>query len=374
MALSWISVNANDGSPIADLPGLLVGGALKRTIGRAEMQTATLPLGPSQLPTHGPNRGAIFRRAPKNWRQATRKKAVFLVALDEDSVPVWGGMVTERVTTHKSGVELSLATAEDYFQDRYVGDETFYTYPQNDLVKYLVEKYAATNGIPIRVQLLPGPNPVRGRAYLDRDDKTLGSVLEELSGVQGGPEWTVGWEWVTTDRLGLVLYVGARIGAAAPADLYPAARFYLPGSVQDAKLVDSYKRGEGANDVMATSSGSGDARPQSTRHTNAGDLRPRVEFRWSPSSSITNQDTLEDHAARALAGMKDGTVALAIVATRSKAPRLGTVWDMGDDVGFDLTGPAWPDGLTGTARVLGIEITPTTVVPILDVTGIEGTE
>lgn len=380
MVLSWVSVNANDGSIIADLPGLLPGGPLKRTIGRSETQTAVLPLGSSQIPDRGPNAGATFRRPPKNWRAATRKKAVFLVALDEPTeseprgIPLWGGMVTERVTTHRSGVELSLTTAEDYFQDRYVGNETFYTYPQNDLVKFLVDKYAATDGIPIRVQILPGANPVRGRTYLDRDDKTLGSIIDELSGIIGGPEWTVGWEWVTGQKLGLVLYVGARIGAAAPADLHPAARFYLPGSVQDAKLIESYKRGEGANDVMATSSGAGDARPQSSHHTNTGDLRPRVEHRWSPSTSITSTDTLEDHATRALAGMKDGTVALAIIATRSRAPKLGTVWDLGDDIGFDLTGPAWPDGLTGAARALGIEITPTTVVPILDVTGIEGTE
>lgn len=366
MTLSWVSVNANDGSIIADLPGLIPGGALKRTIGRAETQTATLPLGKTQVP-----KGAAFRGAPKNWRQATRKKAVFLTALDEDEVPVWGGMVTERQTTHKTGVELSLETAEGYFQDRFVGDEAFYTWPQNDIVEYLVLKYAAADGIPIRVVKLPGPNPVRGRTYLDRDDKTLGSILDELSGIIGGPEWTVGWEWVGAG-LGMVLYVGARIGAPAPEGLHPAARFYLPGSVQDVTLVESYRRGEGANDVMATSSGSGDARPQSSHHSNPGDLRPKVEFRWSPSTSITNTDTLEDHCARALAGMKDGTVALAITATRKKAQKLGTVWDMGDDVGFDLTGPAWPDGLTGTARVLGLEITPTTVTPILDVTGIEG--
>lgn len=371
MALSWVSVNANDGSIIADLPGLLVDGALKRTIGRAETQTATLPLSPGHIPTQGLHAGATFRGAPPNWRQATRAKAVFLVALDEDEVPVWGGMVTERQTSHGTGVDLALETAEGYFQDRYVGDETFNNVPQNTIVRTLVEKYAATDGIPIRVVELPGTNPTRTRNYLDQDDKTLGSILEELSGVIGGPEWAIGWEWVG-DSLGMALYVGARIGAAAPDGLGPAAQFYLPGSVVDANLVESYKRGEGANDVMASSSGAGDARPQSPRQRNAGDLRPRVEFRWSPSSSITEISTLTSHAQRALSGMKDGTLALAITATRAGTNKLGTVWDLGDDIGFDLTGPAWPNGITGTARVLGIEITPTTVTPILDVSSIEG--
>ena len=138
--------------------------------------------------------------------------------------------------------------------------------------------------------------------------------------------------------------------------------------MQDAQLVRSYKRGEGANDVMATSSGTGNARPQSPRQTNPGDLRPTVEFRWSPSASITNVSTLTTHARRALAGMKDGSVSLSITATRKNAPP----FDLGDDVGFDLTGPAWPRGLTGTARVLGIQQTNTTITPVLDVRTIEG--
>ena len=371
MALSWLAINANDGSPIADLPGLLVDGALKRTIGRAETQTATLPLSPGHIPTQGLHAGATFRGAPPNWRQATRPKAVFLVALDEDEVPVWGGMVTERQTSHGVGVDLALETAEGYFQDRYVGDITYTNLPQNTIVKDLIQRYGMTYGLPFRVVELPGPNPLRTRTYLDQDDKTLGAVLEELSGIIGGPEWTVGWEWFGSS-LRPVFYVGARVGAAAPSGLGPAAQFYLPGSVQDATLVESYKRGEGANDVMASSSGAGDARPQSPRQINAGDLRPRIEFRWSPSSSITEIDTLTSHAQRALAAMKDGTVAIAITATRKNGPKLGSVWDLGDDIGFDLTGPAWPDGITGTARVLGIEVTNTTVTPILDVTGIEG--
>lgn len=361
MTLSWVSVNAVDGSIIADLPNLKLDGPLKWTIGRCETQTALLPL----------------KRIPKNWRTATRKKAAFLVALDEEreserSVPLWGGLVIDRTTSHKEGVQLSLATAEDYLNDRYVGDEEFFTWPQNSIVRYLVEKYVASEGIPIRVVELPGPNPVLGRTYLDQDDKSVYSVLDELSGIEGGPEWTINWEWVDAQRLGLVLTVGARLGAAAPTGLGAAAQFYLPGNLTDATLVEGYRRGEGANDVMAVSSGSGGGRPQSGRKRNATDGRPRVEFRWSPSSSITDDDALDSHAARALAAMQDGTVELAITANRSARPFLGRDFRLGDDVGFDLTSWAWPDGITGTARVISIEITDTTVAPVLDVTGIEG--
>ena len=356
--LSWVSVNALNGSIVTDLPTLRVEGSLKRTIGRYETQSAILPLD----------------EAPLNWRNATRKKSVFLVALSDPlpneprGLPLWGGFVTEREPNEGSELPLSMTTAEDYFSDRYVGDESFYTWPQNDIVEYLVLKYAATDGIPLRVVKLPGANPVRGRTYLDKEDKTLYAVLDELSGVEEGPEWTIEWEWVDEQKLGLVLYVGARVGAAAPAGLGPASWFELPGNVEKVKLRDGYRRGEGANDVMAVSSGSADARPQSPRQVAANDGRPKIEYRWSPSTSITEIDTLTSHAQRALVSMKDGAVELSITATRDET----VPFMLGDDVGFSLFAPAWPDGISGVARAVGIEITNTTITPVLDVTGIEG--
>lgn len=362
--LSWVSVNALTGDIITDLPELLLGneqnnGTLKRTIGRHEAQSALLPLD----------------GAPLNWRTATRKKAVFLVALDESQgvergVPVWGGMITGREPDEGSYLALEMSTAEDYLNDRFVGDETFYTWPQNDIVEYLVNKYAATDGLPIRVVKLPGANPVRGRTYLDADDKTLYAVLDELSGVEEGPEWTIEWEWVDERRLGLVLYVGARVGAAAPSGIGPSSWFNLPGNVQKFRLTDSYKRGEGANDVMAVSSGTADARPQSPHQVHGTDARPKVEFRWTPSTSITEIDTLTGHARRALEGMKDGMLALSIIATADETDP----FSLGDDIGFDIRCPAYPGGVSGVARAIGIEWTNTTVTPVLDVTGIEGIE
>jgi len=356
MALSWISVDANTGAIIADLPTVRADGSLKRTIGRHETQTVSLPLD----------------GAPLNWQTATRKKSVFIVALSEPldneprGLPVWGGMVIDKTTSHGPDVKLSLVTAEDCLNDHYVGDETLTATPQNTIASYLVGKYVT--GIPLRVVSLDGANPARDRTYLDKDDKTVFAILDELSGVSGGPEWTIGWEWVDEQKLGMVLYVGARIGMAAPAGLGPASWFELPGNVTSAELVESYRRGEGANDVMATSSGSGDARPQSSHHVATGDGRPKVEFRWSPSTSITDIGTLEDHAARALASMQNGAVALSITANRDEV----TPFSLGDDVGFSLFSPAWPDGISGSARAIGIEWTDTTITPVLNVNGIEG--
>lgn len=356
--LSWVSVNANDGSVIADLPNLRVDGALKQTLMRYESQTASLPMD----------------GAPSNWQQATRHGATFLVALDEDENPVWGGLVIGRGRKVGEGVKMSLVTGEGYFDRVYVGDETFTAFAQNTLVQTLANKYAKNGvkrGIPLRVQITGGNGALRDRAYSDTDDKTLYTVLTDLSGVLGGSEWTVSWEWVGT-KLGLVLTVADRIGSPAPAGLGPAAQFYLPGSVTSAELLESYASKDGANDVMAVSSGVQGARPQSPHQTNTGDLRPRFEYRWTPSTSITDVGTLTAHAQRGLQAMQAGSVALSITANRAEAPQLGVDWNIGDDIGFDITAPEFPQGISGTARCVGWELTDTTITPLIDVTGIQG--
>lgn len=364
MTISWVSVNANNGNIIADLPTLIPDGPLKQTLMRYESQTASLPMD----------------GAPSNWRQATRKGAVFLVALDEPDAngvrrPLWGGMVTKRARKVGDGVKMTLVTAEGWLDRVYVGDETYTGMPQNTIIKTLVEKYATTGtlrGLPIRVEIIGGTGVARDRTYKDADDKTLYSILTDLAGVIGGPEWTIRWEWVNASTLGLVLSCGDRVGAPAPTGLDPAAQFSLPGPVTDAELVEGWGDREGANDVMAVSSGTGGARPESPHQTNLTDLRPRFEYRWTPSTSITVVDTLTAHAQRALAAMKDGSLALTITANRKEAPKLGVEWGLGDDVGFDITAPEFPGGLTGTARAVGTEITDTTISPLVDVTGIEG--
>lgn len=371
MALSWLSVNANTGAVIADLTNLRVDGALKATLMRYESQTASLPTW-DPAGDDGP---------PPNWETATRPGAVFLVALSEPEdneprgLPLWGGMVVRRNRIPGQGVKMSLVTAEGYMDRIYVGTIGMNT-GQNLLAKLLVQEYmqngySPRRGLPLRVQVVGGNGMVRQRNYLDSGDKTLYSVMTDLSGVLGGPEWTIGWEWVDEQKLGLVMTIGDRIGSPPPAGLNPNAQFYLPGSVTDAEFVEGYGADEGANDVMAVSSGTEDARPESQHYTNDTDQRPRFEYRWTPSTSITDVNTLNSHAQRALAAMKDGSLALTLTANREEAPKLGRDWFIGDDIGFSIEAPEFPHGLVGTARCVGWELTDTTVTPLIDVTNIE---
>jgi hypothetical protein len=359
MSLSYIAVDINTGSIIADLPDAIFQGAMPQTLMRYESQTAEIPLD----------------SAPSNWLTATRPGSAAIICLSGDAVtPLWGGHITTRTTDETGNITVSLATAEAYLDRVYVGDEKFLATDQNTIIQNLVTKYIARpGGIPIRVQIVGPAGTVRDRAYADTDDKTIYSLLGELSGVVGGPEWTIGWEYAA----GLytpVLYVGNRIGADITAGLGPNVVFNMPGPVTKASLVESFAAGAGANTVIATSTGMGGARPQSVPQVpvTGTNGRPIYEYRFSPATQITVTDTLTSHAQRALASMQNGSTALTIQASRQEAPRLSRDWSLGDTIGFDLTSAAWPDGIQGNARAIGWQLDDNTIVPILDASTIGG--
>ncbi len=362
--LAWVATDARTGRVLAELPDLEVR-SVSRTIGTYTSTTATLPLA----------------GAPANWLRATLPRAAALVLL-VDGRPVWGGDVTRRDRDNGDAITLSLASFEAYLDLRYVGGVRYTGVGQNLVVADLVDRYVvdttADAGRPLRVEVLDGPGSTRDRWYDDGDDKTVLSVLQELSGVVGGPEWTVVWEHRTgPERYTPVLQVGSRVGRAVPAGLGPAATFDLPGSVTATRLVEDWAHGRGATSVVAVSTADGDLRPQSRPRRSGDPERPLVEYRWTPSTSITTTAVLEEHAARALAALSRGSVALELTADLSAAPTLGRDWDAGDDVGYVIGGvdqhghetvPAFPGGLSGTARAIGwtleLDGSPT-VTPVL---------
>lgn len=361
MSLSFISVDLNTGAIIADLPDLKMQGSMNQTLMRYESQTAQIPLDSDSV--------------PQNWRTATRNGSAVIVCIADDTVtPLWGGMVIDRDTDQGENVSVSLATIEAYLDRVYIGDEKFSQVDQNVIIQTLVNKYIGrANGLPIRVQIVGGAGTLRDRAYANTDDKTIYSVLTELSGVIGGPEWTIGWE-VNNSKYTPVLYVGSRIGAAVTPGLNADAVFNMPGPVTKATLKESYASGNGANNVIATSTGMGQARPQSAPQTPATGYngRPIFEYRFSPSTQITSTDTITAHAQRALAAMQDGAIALTIEANRQEAPKLVDDWSLGDDIGFDLTSKAWPEGYAGNARAIGWQLDDNTITPILDTSHLGG--
>lgn len=355
MSLSFISVDLNTGAIMADLTDLKLQGPMCQTLMRYETQTAELPLDTESVPS--------------DWKTATREGASVVVCVGDDKqTPLWGGLVVTNEHNETASAYLSLATLEAYLDRVYVGNETFTATDQNAIVQTLVNKYVGrVHGLPIRVQVVGGTGVIRDRKYLDTDDKTLYSILGELSGVINGPEWTIGWEYANS-KYTPVLYVGSRIGVAAPAGLNPDAVFNMPGPVSKYRYIKSYAAGAGANSVIATSTGIGGARPQSAAQTpaNGFDGRPIFEYRFSPSTQITSTDTLTAHAARALGTMQAGARSLTIESNRMEGPKLVDDWNIGDDIGFDITSSAWPNGRSGTARAVGWQMDNNTIIPVLD--------
>lgn len=358
MAYSWLACLATTGQVITGLPDLSV-----PTVGATLCDAWT---GEASLPVPG---------APAEWRRATMPMASYLVLLDDD-VPVWGGWITSRTGTEGDTVSLGVATWEAYLGRRYTGNLAYVGAEQCFLAADIVASAVVPDGPAMLVEYTAG-STTRDRTYEDEGDKTVLSALQELSGVEGGPEWTVVWRHLTgPERYVPVVTIRDRIGVSPPPGLDPAATFELPGSVSAFELVEDWTEQAAANHVIATSTAEADERPQSAPQIHTDPDRPRLEYRYTPSTSITSIDTLNSHAARALPVMRDGAVALVLTAAREAAPRMGVEWGMGDDIGYRLAAPSvcdcGPSGdlvpLSGTGRciawVAGVEGVET-VTPIL---------
>jgi len=400
VALSWLSVDARTGVILADLPHLSVN-TVKRSLCRYDSASAVLP-----LPT-----------APEGWDLATREGGANLILLSDDA-PIWGAMVTQSPRGSGDTLEMSLATIESYFDRRYVGDVVYAQVGQNIIAADLIARYVATGplgGLPIRVQY-SAPGKLRDHTYSDASDKTVYSALTELANIEGGIEFTVEWEWQhNPERITPVFYVGDRIGQAVTPGLAPAATFDLPGCVTEAVVFRDYSAGKGANVVVAVSTAVADVRPQSPAQVAPDDGRPTFEHRFTPSTSIKQVSTLTAHAASALASLAPGATAITLSADMGSAPVLGLDWRLGDDIGYVLGGlvpdarthlvdvysdlfpavfpatfgewtgtavalinpggrdsvPAFPGGLSGSARCVGweLDLPKSIVTPILATTG-----
>jgi hypothetical protein len=375
MGFSWIATEARTGNIITDLPNFDVP-LVKQTVGRYEtVSGAKLPINTQD--------------APSDWVRATKKNASHLILLADNpsdpahGIPLTGHRITRRTRDETDFCTLDLATVESYLDCRYVGAETYAAVGQNDIFADLITKYildgalggtSGKNGIPIRVQYTTaGAGKARDRAWADQDDKTIYSILTDMAGVTGGFEWYIGWEWQhNPERITPVAYVGDRVGVAQMAGLAPAVTFDMPGPDVSFQLIEDYTQGKGANDVMAVSSGVGAARPQSTHQVSVSSDQPTVEYRYTPSTSITDAATLNAHAAHTVSAMTGGATALSLSITPGDGTQLGIDWSLGDDVGYNLGGtvngietvPAFPGGISGTARVAGFQLAPT-VNPVL---------
>lgn len=361
--VQWLGCDLVTGRIVEELPDLRPSGSISAVLGAYTSASFGLPIA---LGGHG--------APPRNWEAATEPGRTMIVAVLA-GVPVWAGIVLTRRGGTEGLAQLGCVSLEGYLDRRYVRNHEFVQVDEATIAGSLVDD-ANIEGVGFVVDA-PPTGTLRDRTYADQDDKTVYSALRELMGVIDGPEWTIALAWgdATQTTVAAFARVRKRIGHAS---ISPNAVFATANAVvssrgaSDARYEygEDYSSGKGANHIVATSSGEGDARPQSAPARDEALFAagwPRWEHRYTPSTSITDTGTLDAHAAEALSLMGRGASTLTITARADAYPVLGTDWSIGDDIGYELTGHRHPSGLTGVARAIGWDLNPEagTVSPIL---------
>lgn len=345
--LSWLAVSLVDGRPVCDLP-YLQADSLEYRLMEGTTQQLLLP----------------YDRLPANWEDATLPGGVAYI-LTQDEQPVWGGLL---VGVHEdlagTGLELKVDTVETYLERCPTGSLSYRGQGQTLIVADIVEK-AAVDGMRNCLQAGYEPSMMfRDREYKDTDDKSVLSAIQELAGVEGGPEWGHWWSLEPDGSYRCVIASADHYGSVEPVTEFSVSQ--MTGFSRDLDASGTAL----ANRVRAVSTADGDVRPSSPWVEYDDPARPVWPLSYTPSTSITDVSTLEAHARRRLASRWRGTTTHSIDLDLLSAPRLGAEWRPGDTVRWDAAGAEslLPGDTGGIARVIGYRISFTgswTLTPIL---------
>ncbi|MFD0405027.1 hypothetical protein [Kitasatospora sp. NPDC127116] len=352
--LTWLGVDLRTGAIAEELRSLAPSGGLSRRMGA--VTSAQLDL--------------VLAGAPAGWEAATDPGRTMLVGVDTATgVPVWTGVPKPRTGGSGPVLQIGAASPECYLEGRYLGSDYSVTATDQVAVMAALAAPALTGGPPIVLDTTASGTLIDYTAA-DADDRPILSYLQEISAMQGGPEWTLDTVWADAaqTRVQLVLRIRPTIGVVDP---MPEPVFDLPGCISEYTLTESYERGRGATSVIARGDRADGVRATSSTHT-ATDLLaagwPLWEHRATPAQGITDTAQLERHAAEDLALMGTGSRAWTVTAVASRAPRLGTEWGLGDSVRISVAeSPRHPTGAEVVARAYAWELNPAAdrVSPIL---------
>lgn len=331
--VQFLAVSLTSGIVLAEFPDLQVS-KLSYRFEEVTSETMVIP----------------WRNIPSNWNEATVPYGTAIL-LVRGSTVLWGGIVVKRERTLQgSGLSLTLATVEHYLDSVYVKDHTYSNRDQCEIVKDLVLSTLKDHRFTLSVEVSPS-SIRRDRTYEESSDKTLLSVLQELSNVQKGPEWCTLWRAVDGGYLP-VLMVADRIGSVTPVTTFDES------VMTSFRIVEDYTSGYGANMVWAVGDTTGEDQLRSDTMVADQSYRPVVEHVVRPSSSIIQKETLNAHASASLRQLRDGTNTLSMTLSLLAAPIVYEEWRPGDVVAWAV---ADDDGRFtgfdhGEARVVGYDI------------------
>lgn len=341
--LAWYGCDLRTGGIVEDLPSLKPTGALSRKLGA----TTTLQM------------DLALAGAPPDWDAATAPGRSVFVAVDTATdLPLWAGAVLPREGGSDATAQFGAATLEAYLDARYPGTQTLIGTDQASVVTSLLTP-ALTNGPPFVLDAVPTGVTMD---YLteDGDDKSILSCLQEVMGLEGGPEWTIDVAW-NSSHTGFVFPVRVR-SAVGVQSTSPEAVFDYPGCVSRYVLAESYEQNKGATRVIARGEGEGSSRLTSTPREATALIAngwPLWEYRYTPATGVTDPDQLGAHAAKSVALMAQGAQVWSIEGVASKAPRLSQDWGLGDSVRLSVdSSRRHPRGADVVARCWAWELEP----------------
>ncbi|MEU7384006.1 hypothetical protein AB0A91_29275 [Streptomyces sp. NPDC042207] len=350
--LAWYGVDFRSGGIVEDLPSLRPTGALSRRLG-------TYTTGQLELGLDG---------APAEWEAATAPGRSLVVAVDQATdTPVWSGVLLPREAGSSSTAQLGAATLEAYLDARYPGTQTLLSMDQATVCARLAAP-ALTGGPPFVIDSVPTGTSID---YLtdDGDDRTIYSCLQEVMGLDGGPEWTVDVEW-NSGHNGFVFPLRIRQQVGVQTET-PEAVWDFPGCAAEYTLGESYEQGKGATRVIARGEGEGSARLTSPAREATALIAggwPIWEYRYTPATGLTDPDQLDAQAAKTLTLMGEGAQVWSIQGVASRSPRLGRDWALGDSIRLSVeSSRRHPAGADVVARCWAWELEPSAdrVRPIL---------
>lgn len=327
----FLAVSLTSGTVLAEFPDLQVS-KLSYRFEETTSETMMLPWG----------------NVPSNWVEATIPYGVAIL-LVRGSMVLWGGIVVKRERTLQgSGLSLTVATVEHYFDSVYVGNHVYSNRDQCEIVKDLVSSTLKDHRFMLSVEASPS-SVRRDRTYEASSDKTLLGALQELSNVQNGPEWCTSWRVVDGGYMP-VLTVADRIGSTVPVTTFDES------VMTSFKIVEDYTNGYGANVVWAVTTGEDQLRSDTMVAEQS--YRPVVEHVIRPSSSITQKETLNAHASASLQQLRDGTNTMSMALSLLSAPIVYEEWRPGDVVAWTVADDSgrFTGFDHGEARVVGYDI------------------
>lgn len=358
--LQWTAVRLLTGQIVCDLPDIELTSQLAVTIGQLESAQVVLHLQATTNP---------------DWPTGTQPGGSALIAWTGDPTAptiVWGGIVAQRVRLPgSSDVQLGLVTPEAYLDGCEVGTYTATNLNQDTILASLMAFASGTGRVPIALRQLAPSIQTQTVAYTRSSQVTVYAALQALSGVAGGPEWSMDWVWnVATGIILPRLNYGIRIGTGVLAGAQPNVTIEPTDMLAGSAFSEDFSAGHGANDVIAYGSASSTATSTDVPFVESVVLdtkgRPLWTYAYSPNQTVSDLTVLKTYAIAAVTQMQDGAQPLAVVlSTTLLGKQFGVDWNLGDDLGWSLSGMAFPTPLAGVGRCIGYRVDATTITPIL---------